>query len=504
MPRTVSDYTALLSGTSWWDGSTSRKPVFVTYSFEAKPYDYLSDLGYSGAYGRSFKPFTPAEKAAARDALKQWDDASGITFLEAPAGQGDIRFANYDFRLNADSADAAAYAYYPATQIGSAYATSLGYGGDVFVDTGSMGYASDDMTHVLAHEIGHAIGLKHPFEGDTVLDKAHDSTDYTVMSYTGYAPKLGSFDKQAVQALYGTDGSDGRQVAKWAWDARTATLTQTGGGGADTIRGVASRDVMNGMGGKDTLFGSGGDDRISGGTGDDILFGGDGNDALSGGAGNDKLHGGSGYLGADDGSDTADYGAAKKTVTVKLNPWHQELNGRMVACNAQGVEIGRDSFSSIENVTGGSGADTITGDAKANTLKGGAGRDHLDGGAGSDVLFGGLGGDTLTGGAGADRFVFDAKYGGANLKTVTDFAPGSDKLVFDQDLFHGLTRLGKLNAIEFRAGSTAQDATDHLIYNKQTGALSYDADGRGGHGQVKIAELDAGLTLHASDFLIIA
>ncbi len=36
----------------------------------------------------------------------------------------------------------------------------------------------------LLHEIGHAIGLKHPFEGSTQLPSNLDKTNYTLMSYT--------------------------------------------------------------------------------------------------------------------------------------------------------------------------------------------------------------------------------------------------------------------------------------------------------------------------------
>jgi len=61
-----------------------------------------------------------------------------------------------------------------------------------------------------------------------------------------------------------------------------------------------------------------------------------------------------------------------------------------------------DTYTAIENVTGGSAADNITGDANANTIDGGAGTDTLNGGNGDDILIGGAGGDNLTGGGGID------------------------------------------------------------------------------------------------------
>ena len=71
----------------------------------------------------------------------------------------------------------------------------------------------------------------------------------------------------------------------------------------------------------------------------------------------------------------------------------------------------------IENATGGSGADTLGGNDAVNLLNGGdgndsldarAGNDTMDGGAGADTLLGGLGNDLLRGGAGNDTFTWGA------------------------------------------------------------------------------------------------
>ncbi|GAB6844589.1 hypothetical protein HNR00_000409 [Methylorubrum rhodinum] len=99
------------------------------------------------------------------------------------------------------------------------------------------------MAHVFGHEIDHALGLKHPFEGDVIIDSGLDDTDHTVMSYSGDGPKLGPIDIAAIRSRYGGPASDGSHVAAWSWDAATDTLAQIGGNGADTIRGVASADV---------------------------------------------------------------------------------------------------------------------------------------------------------------------------------------------------------------------------------------------------------------------
>jgi Ca2+-binding RTX toxin-like protein len=59
--------------------------------------------------------------------------------------------------------------------------------------------------------------------------------------------------------------------------------------------------------------------------------------------------------------------------------------------------------------------------------EGTAGNDTLRGGPNADVLVGRLGNDTLTGRGGADQFVFAT---GDGLDVITDFAPRTDKLVF--------------------------------------------------------------------------
>ncbi|WP_342149945.1 matrixin family metalloprotease [Methylorubrum sp. SB2] len=404
---TVSDYRALLSGSSWWGQGTVGKPAFITYSFEARSYETVAGAPYSAAFRASFQPLTETEKAAARDALKQWGDASGIRFLEADAGQGDIRFATYDLVKDPNQSGAAGYAYYPLVHLGGDYAYDDATGGDIYLDDQVAGYSLDDMTHVLIHEIGHALGLKHPFEGDPVLATDLDNTDHTVMSYTGYGPKLGPFDLDAIRYLYGGADRDGKQVASWSWNATTDTLTQTGFATADTIRGVASADVMYGMGGNDILFGGRGNDRLDGGTQDDKLYGDVGNDILNGGDGNDTLRG-------DAGNDTLDGGRGKDTLDGG------DGNDRLIGGDGDDTLRGwagkdtLDGGAGNDILDGGDGDNVLTGGAGDDTLNGGFGRDQLDGGDGkdtltgrdaNDILVGGAGDDLLWGGAGADRLV---------------------------------------------------------------------------------------------------
>ena len=57
----------------------------------------------------------------------------------------------------------------------------------------------------------------------------------------------------------------------------------------------------------------------------------------------------------------------------------------------------------------------------------------------------------------------------------------------------------------FRSNTTglAQDANDHVIYNRSTGALYYDSNGKAAGGSVQIATLTNRTALTAADFTVI-
>jgi Ca2+-binding RTX toxin-like protein len=147
---------------------------------------------------------------------------------------------------------------------------------------------------------------------------------------------------------------------------------------------------------------------------------------------------------------------------------------------------------SAEDPGGTAGLD-FTGNEFDQTILGNAGANTLDGRGGSDVLLGN---------GGADSFTFTTTLGAGNVDFIADFQVGVDEIVLDNAVFVGLGD-GALPAAAFRIGTAAQDADDRIIYDAATGALYFDGDGNGGGAAIQFATLGTGLSLTASDFLVI-
>ena len=120
-------------------------------------------------------------------------------------------------------------------------------------------------------------------------------------------------------------------------------------------------------------------------------------------------------------------------------------------------------------------------------------------------MIGGTGNDVLRGGPGEDSFVFKQFETSANPDVIKDFQLGLDQLVLDRGSFSafGADPAGALAPSTFTLGRAATTADQHLIYNKATGVLFYDADGVGGIAQVALAIFDAKPILSVGDFLLL-
>jgi serralysin len=156
-----------------------------------------------------------------------------------------------------------------------------------------------------------------------------------------------------------------------------------------------------------------------------------------------------------------------------------------------------------EVLDGGTGSDRLDGGGGKDTLRGGLGNDILNGGVGHDALNGGAGKDTLIGGEGRDTFVFGADGALSTADIIKDFASADDTIRINNTFFDAVGPNGALKAAALRFGTKAKDSSDRIIYDKDTGRLSYDADGAGGDAQITIAVLANKAALKLADFFVI-
>lgn len=303
---------------------------------------------------------------------------------------------------------------------------------------------------------------------------------------------------------------------------------------SSAISGIGNslNNVISGNNNNNLLEGRGGADMISGGFGDDTLRGEDGNDSyLAGGPGNDFIYGGAGndnligatnldYLEGGSGNDTYEVwsnisGSDIATVVEFANggiDTVKSYTSYTLNNNVENLELLDWGSVDIYTATGNDLANTIRGSAANNSLVGAAGNDTLIGFGGIDTLIGGIGNDSLIGGAGADRltgnagkdcFVFTSKTEGKDI--ITDFSVVDDTIYVSKAGFGGgLTAGAVVTAAQFRLGAAADDSSDRFIYNKSTGGLFFDIDGKGGIGQVQFATLSTNLALTNNDISVIA
>ena len=205
-----------------------------------------------------------------------------------------------------------------------------------------------------------------------------------------------------------------------------------GSGAADDVQGDRGNDELHGGAGDDRLDAGGAGnpkgDQLFGDAGNDILLGQAGDDWLEGGAGNDTLNGAGGddtfvwrsipFAGEVDtivdagGAETATFDGVGYSLTIDLN--NNNALGQVVAGTALNPILTIIGLNLVENVIGGSGADTITGTAGVNILQGGSQVDTINAGAGNDIVVGDGSSDTLNGGDGNDTMSGDGYMSAAN------------------------------------------------------------------------------------------
>jgi Ca2+-binding RTX toxin-like protein len=411
---------------------------------------YTFSTGSGAEAGAQPEAFNAAQQMAARKALAHASSLTGIQFVEtSDGGAADLHFANADLNpaFAALTSIYFSYGWYPDQTLASYSADAYIYLDNVeergtFLNpaAGTFGY------QYLLHEIGHALGLKHPHEGPYRLASGEDNTGNTLMSYQHSGAAKSTFQAYDVAAF------------KWLY-------------GGDGLGGAAFVIDLPGQG-------TAGNDRLTGGPGNDTLIGGAGNDTLIGGAGADSLNGGAGddtfYVSSGDRvSDSSGIDQIISDISWTLGTGFENL-----------VLVGSGAI----NGTGNTLANVITGNGAANRLAGGAGN------------------DTLSGGAGRDSFDFTVAPGTRNADRIVDFSSGVDKIRLDDAVHRGLGKIGNFASADARfwaaaGASRGHDASDRVVYDSSSGNLYYDADGSGSG----VAQLIAALSgpLAAGDIAVI-
>ena len=440
-----------------YSGHKAGEGLNITYAFS-------EDGVEGGKTVDGFRPFTAQQKTDIRTVMDHIEEHVNIKFTEGSN-------ATLNFYLqNVDGGFSGVTTYGGNVHLsGQHYATD-----DAFAP--KPPYTFDAATRNLTlkhgwgtvlHEIGHSLGMDHPFgHDDSSLDinKAEDRNDLTVMSYT------------TGQYLYNVDLGGG-------YTSREIALSPTKLGIYDLAALHHAYGVNPNYHSGDNTYG----------------FKPFNKDAV----GNDI------YIHDGGGQDTFDASEQTLDLNIDLTPgsWiYAGSKAEHLALDDSGNPTTGQAFigygTQIESAKGGTGNDTIKGNSAANYLFGFDGNDNIDGGAGNDQIEGGRGNDTLKGGAGGDTFIFRSPFDGT-IDTLLDFnAAEGDRIQLDHNIFTGLQK-GSLSAEQFVKGTEAKDADDRIIYNQATGELAYDADGNGSGAAVTIARLGINTELEQNHIQII-
>jgi serralysin len=363
-PTGVVAIDALVAGKKW--GGAVGTGTSLSYSFPFVNGSAVFSPGSNGTYSNLNEPsatyhygLNTTQQAAASGALTAWGNVANISFqqvTDTTTNVGDIRFAwTSATEPTSTGVQAWGWAAYPDPHYPS--------GGDVWISTLSSG-ASDPSWAVgsynynaLIHETGHALGLKHPFEGTgtfDVLPVAQDTRQYSVMSYTDHPHSLfvrvtqtsDGWHSSSINVVPDTPMLDDIKAIQYLYGANMSYKT-----GDDTYTFDPATPFFR------TLWDAGGKDTIS------------------------VANFSKGCI-----IDLNPGHFSKITIESDTSPPGVVWSSPLPIATYDGTDnlaIAYNCF--IENAIGGTGNDTLIGTGAGNQLTGGAGNDALDGGAGLDT-----------------------------------------------------------------------------------------------------------------------
>jgi len=398
------NWDALRSGSLW--NLSGNQQLSYSYYSGVVPYTYAG----SGPDG-NLVALNATQQADHDTVFARWDDVVNFDFEKvyetSSSNVGEIRVAY----TSSGPAGSAAYAYYPN---GGASGGDTWYMSSV---SSNNSFSPGDYGMLTAfHEIGHAIGLKHPFQTSAgagpILNSSLDNPRYSVMTYT-------QNDKNLVWNITASGGSVSasasivRPVTPMLYDVAFAQEnygTELDVRSTDTSYTFTSApEVLQ------TIVDGGGTDTMD-------LTG------ITRGSTIDLTPGSFSSIGS---WSIADQKAAAKAANPGHDAWFDTLYGAQYTSQLyqwdNNVAIAYST--TIENAIGGSGDDTVTGNSVANEIWGMAGNDAINGGAGNDTAgFRGTFADYTLGAVGATFTVQDNTAGrdGTDTLTAVEFMKFSD------------------------------------------------------------------------------
>lgn len=388
IPTQIANPSGLQAGTKWTVPANGR----LTYSFVTT----ASAGSYEGPES-GVRELSLQIKNYIRNILQAYQSALPFQLVEVadrPSSFGQLRFMfSNGPRDNSRDGNVLAYAYEPGDP--DDFTGSLG--GDVHLNPdrsiidfsagpGSFAY------EVILHEIGHALGLQHPFNDsgtttEPTLPAGKDSNSNTVMGYSSsfgrytgsYAVTPMAYDIRALQVLYGASYLNSNDTV-YKFDT-------------NNFIGSSNFNGQNGI--KQTIWDVGGIDTFDFSALPPTAFG--------------------YYFDMNEGGyNTTQFGLNGATYEVPY------AAGTVFTTNSFGTTIGF-GFQ-LENLIGSQGDDEILGNNISN---------NISGAAGNDIITGAGGPDRLSGGDGADIFVLAPGDGGSTqalADTIIDFTKGQDAI----------------------------------------------------------------------------
>jgi Ca2+-binding RTX toxin-like protein len=411
------DQAALIDGAKWGGGYGTG--AALTYSFPGATGSawFVVDYGLNFEFqaGAWFN-LNSNEQSAVTQALAVVARSANLSFTQVPDNEGTVGEFRFTSTQNV-SPGSLAHAYTPAN--GVIESGDVWFSPDWNESGGIITKGSHDFLTIL-HEIGHGLGLKHPFESGNsgaVLSDEYDNYLYTIMSYSskaGVANSVGAdfypttfmyLDLVALETLYGRSFIANTGNTSYVFDANQKYWqTITDSGGIDTIT----------------------------------------------------------YSSAFSGGRIDLSNATFSQMGLAVNFYNGTSTRDTIALGPSTV---------IENATGGGGADTLIGNGVANRLVGGGGADTLKGAAGADNLNGGTGTDKLFGDTGNDILVWsagDTHNGGTGIDTLK--LPGSLNLTTTPN-----ARTAGIERIDMTGGGNATltvNASDVLALSTTSNTLT--------------------------------